>query len=79
MRPSEFFERQGHVTFGDDPVALKTIEFTGADGRLWGSDYPHDGGTFPHSQEVTERTFAGVSESDKRKIVCGNAAWLHGF
>ena len=79
MRPSEFFKRQGHVTFGDDPVALKTIEFTGADGLLWGSDYPHDEGTFPHSQEVIERTFAGVSESDKRKIVCGNAERLYGF
>ena len=79
MRPSEYFKRQGHVTFGDDPVALKTIEFTGAQGLMWGSDYPHDEGTFPHSQEVIERTFAGVSESDKRKIVCDNAARIYGF
>ena len=79
MRPSEFFKRQGHGTFGDDPVALKTMEFTGADGLLWGSDYPHDEGTFPHSQEVIQRTFAGVSESDKRKIICDNAARIYGF
>ena len=79
MRPSEFFARQGHVTFGDDPVALKTIEFIGADCLLWGSDYPHDEGTFPHSQEVIERTFAGVSAADKRKIVCDNSARLYGF
>jgi len=27
MKPSEFFARQGHVTFTDDPVALKTLSF----------------------------------------------------
>jgi len=46
---------------------------------MWGSDYPHDEGTFPHSQEVIERTFKDVSEEDKRKIVCGNAARLYDF
>ena len=79
LPPSAYFRRQGHVTFGDDPVALNNIRFTGAEGLLWGSDYPHDEGTFPHSQEVIERTFAGVSETDKRKIVHDNAARLYGF
>jgi len=36
MKPSEFFARQGHVTFTDDPVALQTISFIGADCLLWG-------------------------------------------
>ena len=79
LLPSEFFRRQGHVTFGDDPVALRLLDFTGADGLLWGSDYPHDEGTFPHSREVIARTFQGVSEEDTRKIVGDNAARLYGF
>jgi predicted TIM-barrel fold metal-dependent hydrolase len=79
MKPSEFFARQGHVTFTDDPVALQTIPFIGADCLLWGSDYPHDEGSFPHSQAVIDRTFAGLSETDKRKIVWDNAAKLYGF
>ena len=79
MLPSEIFARQGHVTFSDDPVALNNIAFTGADCLLWGSDYPHDEGTFPHSQAVIERTFAGISDADKRKIVHDNAARLYGF
>jgi predicted TIM-barrel fold metal-dependent hydrolase len=79
MLPSEFFRRQGAVTFSDDPVALNNLRFTGAEGLMWGSDYPHDEGTFPHSQDVIQRTFAGVSEADRRKIVHDNAARLYGF
>ena len=79
LLPSQYFLRQGHVTFGDDPVALNNIAFTGADCLLWGSDYPHDEGTFPHSREVIARTFERVSEADRRKIVHDNAARLYGF
>ncbi len=79
LKPSEYFKRQGAVTFSDDLIALRNIEFTGADCLLWGSDYPHDEGTFPHSQAVIERTFADVSEVDKRKIVYENAARIYGM
>ncbi|MFO0997757.1 MAG: amidohydrolase family protein [Alphaproteobacteria bacterium] len=79
MKPSEYFKRQGYVTFSDDPMALKNIEFTGADCLMWGSDYPHDEGTFPNSRAVIERTFKGLSDSDRRKIVHDNAAKLYGF
>ncbi|MCH8090008.1 MAG: amidohydrolase [Chloroflexi bacterium] len=79
MMPSEFFKRQGHLTFGDDPAALNNLSLTGSDCLLWGSDYPHDEGTFPHSQEVISRTFKDVSEEDTRKIVGENAAKLYGF
>ena len=79
LKPSEFFARQGFITFTDDPIALQNIPFTGANCLLWGSDYPHDEGSFPYSQAVIERTFAGLSEADKRKIVWDNAARLYGF
>ena len=79
LKPSEYFARQGHVTFSDDPIALNNLEFTGAHGLMWGSDYPHDEGTFPHSQAVIERTFKGVSAQHKRQIVYENAAKLYGF
>ena len=46
---------------------------------MWGSDYPHDEGTFPHSREVIERTFKDVPEDEKRMIVGENAAKLYGF
>lgn len=79
LKPSEFFARQGFITFTDDPIALRNIPFTGAGCLLWGSDYPHDEGSFPHSQAVIERTFAGLSEAEKRQIVRDNAVRLYGF
>ena len=79
LRPSEYFERQGHATFSDDPMALRQLDFPGAAKLMWGSDYPHDEGTFPHSQAVIARTFEGVSEVNKRRIVYDNAAALYGF
>ena len=79
MKPSEYFKRQGHVTFGDDPVALTNLEYTGEGALLWGSDYPHDEGTFPHSEAVIDRIFQGLSEETKRKIVFENASNLYGF
>ena len=79
LKPSEYFARQGHVTFSDDPMALRLLDFTGADKLMWGSDYPHDEGTFPHSQAVIERTFVGVPADAKDEIVRGNAAALYGL
>jgi predicted TIM-barrel fold metal-dependent hydrolase len=79
LLPSEYFKRQGFVTFSDDPVALNNIKFTGADYLLWGSDYPHDEGTFPHSQSVVARIFEGIAPADKQKIIRGNAAKLYGL
>ena len=46
---------------------------------MWGSDYPHDEGTFPHSREVIARTFEDLPEAETRKIVAENAAGLYGF
>ena len=79
LKPSEYFNRQGYITFGNDPIGLHNIRFTGADSMMWGSDYPHDEGTFPHSKEVIEDTFKEITEEERRKIVCDNAARLYGF
>ena len=79
MLPSEYFKRQGHSTFSDDIVGIITREIAGVESLMWGSDYPHDEGTFPHSREVIERMFDGIPGEDKAKIVAGNAARLYGF
>ena len=46
---------------------------------MWGSDYPHDEGAFPHSRGVIEETFSDIPEDEKRKIVGENAARRYAF
>ena len=74
LRASEYFRRQGALTFTDDAVGVRNRDLTGVECLMWGNDYPHDEGTFPHSQEAIERTFVGVSEADRYQMLVGNAA-----
>ncbi len=76
--PSHYAKTQCHVTLGADRAPLLTREITGIEPLLWASDYPHPEGTFPHSQEVVERIFAGVPADEMHAIVGGNAARLYG-
>jgi predicted TIM-barrel fold metal-dependent hydrolase len=77
LRPSEYVRRQIRCTFMDDPVAIACREATGVETLLWSSDYPHPEGTFPHSREVAENLFKGVSETDRAAITGGNLAKLY--
>ena len=71
--PSASVKRQCHVTLGADRAPLLTREITGVGPLMWASDYPHPEGTFPESQQVVERIFAGVPEAELTAIVSGNA------
>lgn len=79
MLPSEYFRRQGAVTFQNDPVGLANIPFTGERCLMWGSDYPHPEGTWPHSRKFLERQLKGVPEATIRRVVRDNAAELYRF
>ena len=79
LLPSEYFKRQGHACFMDDPVAVRNREVTGTHTLLFGTDYPHHEGTFPHTQEVIQRIFAGVPDEETQIIVGRAAADLYGF
>jgi predicted TIM-barrel fold metal-dependent hydrolase len=76
--PSHYAKTQCYVTLGADRAPLLAREITGVDPLLWASDYPHPEGTFPKSQEIVARIFAGVPEAEMRAIVGGNAARLYG-
>ena len=67
--------RHVHVGSARDQVR----HLTGIDCLLWGNDYPHPEGSFPHSQEWNDKQFAGVPEDEIDAIVRGNAANLFGI
>ncbi len=61
------------------PADAAARDQIGADRFMWGSDYPHDEGTYPFSREHLRQVFAGMPEADMRQILGGVAAGLYGF
>ncbi|UNO42798.1 amidohydrolase family protein [Streptomyces sp. MST-110588] len=51
----------------------------GLDKIMWGSDYPHDEGTHPHSREALRIAYAGLPEEEVAAMAGGNAARVYGF
>jgi predicted TIM-barrel fold metal-dependent hydrolase len=79
MLPSEYWKRQGYATFQDDPPGMELLHHLGADRLLWGNDYPHHEGTWPHSDEAIDRTMGHLDDSQRRAILGETAAGLYGF
>jgi len=46
---------------------------------MWSSDYPHTDSTWPRSRQSIAHDFEGVSDEDRIKMTCTNAAKLYGF
>ena len=78
IKPSEIIKRQIYASFQYDRACIMSRSVTGHKGLIWGSDYPHHEGTFPHSREVVAHLFDGIdiSEDEKADIVGLNGARL---
>ena len=46
---------------------------------MWGSDYPHDEGTFPFTREHLRQVFSDRTEEVMRDLLANTAADLYGF
>lgn len=79
MLPSEYWKRQGFATFQDDPIGMELLDRMGPDRLMWGNDYPHHEGTWPHSDEAIERTMGHLPPTARRAILGETAASLYGF
>jgi predicted TIM-barrel fold metal-dependent hydrolase len=78
--PSEYFRLHGFASFQEDAAGLALAERHDlADNFMWGNDYPHHEGTWPHSAEAIERTMGGLSDTSRAKVLGLNAARLFGF
>jgi predicted TIM-barrel fold metal-dependent hydrolase len=79
LRPSEYVQRQFHVSFQDDPVAVACRHLTGVSTIVWGSDYPHAEGTFRGSRELIAKQFADVPAAERQAMLGGTLGRLLGF
>ena len=61
------------------PADIDGRDVVGVDRILWGNDYPHFEGCYPHSRENMRFAFSDVAENEVRMMLGKNAAALYGF
>ena len=80
LAPSEYFARQGYVGasfLGSDEAAAR--HDIGVSKLMWGSDYPHIEGTWPHTETKLKEGFADVPSAEVVRMVGQNAIDVYGF
>jgi predicted TIM-barrel fold metal-dependent hydrolase len=78
-KPSSYFERQMYLTFVDDPRGLEHRHDLGVERIMWSTDFPHPATSWPSSQAVVEKNFAGIPDDERDLIVAGNASRVYGI
>ena len=80
LSPTGYFERQCYI--GASFMPRHEAHFRhelGVDKFMWGSDYPHLEGTWPHTMKALNETFGDFPEDEIRAILGLNAARVYGF
>ena len=73
QRPiSEYIREHCLWGFLKDPIGVRERHEIGVDRIMWGSDFPHSAGNWPHSHELLDEMFANVPEGERHQITCGN-------
>jgi uncharacterized protein len=77
MKPSDYFRRQGFVTYQQDQYLEPIVPLIGEDNIIWGADYPHPDCVWPDSRAHIEKNLSAFPERVRRKITCENVARLY--
>jgi predicted TIM-barrel fold metal-dependent hydrolase len=71
MLPKDYLLRQVYASFQHDESAIPTVTAMGYRNVMFGTDYPHLEGTFPHTQKVLHELFDDLDESTSDRIRMG--------
>ena len=77
LKPSDYFRRQGYVTYQQDQYLEPIVPLIGEDNIIWGTDYPHPDCVWPESRAHLQKNLSGFSASVQRKITCDNVVKLY--
>jgi predicted TIM-barrel fold metal-dependent hydrolase len=80
-RPSEYFATNCYIAASSvRPIELTVRYDMGGAGRImWGADYPHREGSFPHTVEALRHAFAGIPASEIDHMLADVPAEVYGF
>lgn len=78
MSPIEYFRRQIYACFWFEQRDLShMIHQVGVDNVMFETDFPHPTCLYPNPIEHASDALAGLSQSDRRKVLSANAAKLY--
>jgi predicted TIM-barrel fold metal-dependent hydrolase len=77
LKPSDYFRRQGYVTYQQDQYLEPIIPLIGEDNIIWGADYPHPDCLWPNSRLLLDKHLGSLPERIRRKITHDNVATLY--
>jgi predicted TIM-barrel fold metal-dependent hydrolase len=77
MKPSDYFRRQGSVTYQQDQYLEPIVPLIGEDNIIWGADYPHPDCVWPNSRQHLDKNLSGLPERVRQKITRDNVVKLY--
>ncbi len=80
MSPTDYFRRNCAIGASCMPRSdAETRHDIGMKQMMWGSDYPHPEGTWPHTPSQVIETFKGLPDDDNADMLGRNAIEFYGF
>lgn len=80
MRPSEYFDRNCSIGSSNTRRRELSRRFEiGVDNIMWGNDFPHPEGTWPHTREWLRKAFWDIPPDETAKMLGLSAADWYGF
>ena len=70
--PSEYYREHCRFSFIVDRMAMTLRQYIGIEMLMFGTDFPHSVGTFPHTRDWIEDLFEGVPEDERRRVLVDN-------
>jgi predicted TIM-barrel fold metal-dependent hydrolase len=80
LKPSEYFLRQGYVSFDPGERTMGAlVSFIGADNMIWASDFPHSDAKYPGVVDELREHTEGMDPAARAKLFGENALRLYGI
>ena len=80
MRPSEYFDRNCYIGASNTRRRELARRYEiGVANLMWGNDFPHPEGTWPHTKEWLRSAFHDIPVDETQQMLGGNAAACYGF
>ncbi len=79
MMPTEYVKRNMTFTFEEDRLGARMIQYDWSllkDVAIWGSDYPHEQGTWPEPADLLDEMLVGLTPQERQYITCDHSARL---